>query len=557
MKKKLIALFIMVVMVLAAVVGLVACDDGENPNPNPGPAAKTNIVVWVSETKGVKTNTEELIAAFLDAHEDYKNAYTVTVEGVTESESATKMITDVASGADIYCFAQDQLGRLIEANALSKLGEQATKFVTDNNDAGSVRAAQVSGSTYAYPITSDNGYFMYYDKSVIAAEHLDDLAAIVKDCEDNSKKFAFELEGSAWYTASFFFGAGCNSSWTMDATTKKWTVNDNFNSANGITALKAMQVLTKSPAYVNSSKAAEFGDAVTDDEGNTTITGGAAVVVSGTWDSETAKEKLGANYAVAKLPKVTANGKTFQLGSYSGYKLMGVKPHTDTAVQKFCNDLAQCLSGKEAQEGRFDLVGWGPSNKEVQALDKVKTDIALAALAAQNAYAVPQGTIHGGWWDFAKLLGKVSREAANDEDLQKGLNDYVAALNKYEKMTEEDMNAFGIIGKIASLAGTKDNLSAGQTAWGEWSADLAMVESPENTWTSKVAVVLAAGDEFQCRQGQSWNVQFGAVGEDGKSTKGNFVITADNAGTYKIKLVVEKDKDGNIVSGVVSLVPAN
>ena len=553
MKKKLLALFIMVVMVLAAVVGLVACDPTDEPNPGPG--GKTAITVWVSETNGVKSNTEELITAFMDAHPDYKDKYNVTVEGISESEAATKMVTDVASGADIYCFAQDQLGRLIEANALAQLGVQATQFVTDNNDAGSVRAAQVSGKTYAYPITSDNGYFMYYDKSIIEAEHIDDLAAIVKDCEDNGKKFAFELEGSAWYTASFFFGAGCTSSWTMDSTTKKWTVADDFNSANGITALKAMQVLTKSPAYVNSSKAVEFGGSWTDDDG-ASHEGGAAVVVTGTWDSAKAKELLGDNYAVAKLPKVTVGEKTFQLGSYSGYKLMGVKPHTETAVQTFCNALAQELSGKAAQEGRFDLVGWGPSNKEVQAMDKVKQDVALAALAAQNAYAVPQGTIHGGWWDFAKLLGKVSKDAADDKALQDGLDEYTKSLNKYEQMTEEDMSAFGVVGAIASLAGVTENLAAGQTKWGDWNTDVAMIESPDGTWTSKVAIVLAAGDQFQVRQGQAWTVEFGAVGEDGKSTKDNYKITAENEGTYKIKLVLEKDKDGNILSGVVSLVPA-
>lgn len=545
MKKttKILALILSVVMIFG-MFALTACNDNKDDG-------KTKIVVWVSETEGIKTLTEQQVASFFEANPDYAEKYTVQVEGISESEAATQMITDVTTGADIYCFAQDQLGRLVEANALSALGQNAVKFVSDNNDAGSVRASQVGDKTYCYPITSDNGYFMYYDKSVIAADHINDLKAIVDDCVAANKKFAFELEGSAWYTASFFFGAGCTSAWSMNPETKVWTANDNFNSANGIIALKGMQILTKSAAYVNSSKAAEFGDAAADGS----IKGGAAVVVSGTWDSATAKEKLGDNYAVAKLPSFTVDGKTYQLGSFSGFKLMGVKPHKDTEIQAFCHALAQELSGKAAQEARFDLKGWGPSNKEVQGLDKVKNDEALAALAAQNVHGTPQGNIHGGWWDIAKLLGTVSKDANSDEDLQTGLNTYADAIAKYETMPEEDMYAYGIVGKIASLSGLQENLAFGQTTWADWSADLKMVKSEDGkTWTSIVPVVLAAGDEFQVRQGQAWSVQFGAVAEDGFSTKDNFVINAENAGTYTIKLVLD-DSNGTL-RGTVSLVPA-
>ncbi|MGN1066302.1 MAG: hypothetical protein ACI4QH_00675, partial [Candidatus Fimimonas sp.] len=116
--------------------------------------------------------------------------------------------------------------------------------------------------------------------------------------------------------------------------------------------------------------------------------------------------------------------------------------------------------------------------------------------------------------------------------------------------------AFGIIGSIASLKDTTENLAAGKTKWSDWGADLKMIKSEDGTtWTSVVPVVLAAGDQFQCRQGQSWSVQFGAVGEDGYSTKSNFVITEENAGTYTIKLVLELNANGNIVHGTVSLVP--
>lgn len=505
--KKIAVIMIVAILCLATALCCVACDNSKDN--------RKTITVWVSETEGVKTLTEQQVSAFMDAHPEYAESYKVVVQGQTEADAATMMITDVESGADIYCFAQDQLARLVEANALSKLGTAAVQFVSDNNDAGSVKAAQVDGKTYAYPITSDNGYFMYYDKTVVSADHIDDLASIVADCEAAGKTFSFELE-NAWYTASFFFATGCTSSWKMDTETNMWTAADNFNSADGLIALKGMQILTKSKAYVNSSKAADFAS-------------GSAVVVSGTWDSATAQENLGDKYAVADLPSFTVGEKTYHLGSYSGYKLMGVKPHTNADDAVFCHALAQVLSGKDAQEARFDLVGWGPSNKEVQGLEKVQTNVALSALAAQSAYSTPQGNIHGGWWDIAKLLGTASKNAdLNDEKaLQDALNSYQASIDKFETMTVEEMNAYTIIGGIGGTS---------------WDTDFEMTKNEDGTvWTSKDTFTLEEGNEFKVRQGKSWDVAWGDNDQNadtsiGTNNKGNYVVKT--AGTYHIVLTI-------------------
>lgn len=544
MKKKLIALFIMVVMVLASVVGLVACDPSNPDNPNPGPSGgKTNIKVWVSELEGVVTATKTKIDAFFNAHTDYKDKYTVTVEGVPEGEAATNMTQDVASGADIFCFAQDQLGRLYEANALSKLGN-AGKTAVQLNDAGSVGAVTIDGNMYAYPLTSDNTYFMYYDKRVITEDKVGSLNKIVEACQAAGKNISFQVGGSAWYTASFFFGAGANSSWTLDSN-KKWKANDNFNSDKGLIALEGLQIMTQSGVWVDSQNASDFGAASP-----------SAVVVSGTWDSGTAQEQLGENLGIAKLPAYTVGGKDYQLKSFMGYKLMGVKNHTDANVHAFCHELAIFLSGKECQEDRLDKFNWGPSNKELQASDKVKTNDILKAVAEQAQYSVVQGQIHGGWWDFAKKLGSSSKDAAaTTEARQKILDAYTADLEKYEKMTDEDMAAWGLIGSIACLQKqegqdapaivvTSEQLASGQTAWGSWSSDLKMVKQADGTYKSVIALNLADGDQFKLRQGQSWSKEVG--GPDG-----NFKITAETAGLQYVVLTF--DENGN---GTISLVAA-
>lgn len=463
-----------------------------------------DITVWVSESEGVTQLTEQQIDAFEEANPGI--VINATVEGVTESNSATNMITDVASGADLFCFAQDQLIRLVEAGALTKLGAAASDIVTNANDATSLKAATVGSDIYCYPLTSDNGYFMYYDKSVVQESSIDDLAAIVADCEAAGRTICMETDSSAWYLASFFFATGCHSDWTMNEDGTFAAVDDDFDSPNGLIALKGMQQMVKSSMYVSSSDGAQFAAAVP-----------AGVVVTGTWGASAAKEALGDNYAVADLPSFTVDGTTYHMGSYSGCKLMGVKPQDDAVKTAVLHKLAQYLTSAECQLQRYELVGWGPSNLEAQQSDEVQADPALAALAAQNEFATPQGQIHGSWWDIAKLLGNVAEDSTTDEELQAGLDSYKASIDELFAMDEATANAFTLIGSFGGY---------------NWDTDVAMTEDPAGTWTATVD--FKAGDEFKVRQGLGWDVNFGA---DGVLGGDNIVIDAD--GTYLVTLVYD------------------
>ncbi|MGN1157811.1 MAG: extracellular solute-binding protein, partial [Agathobacter sp.] len=309
-------------LLLASAMLFTACNGnaGNQGNTTGSLEGTYDITVWVSETAGVKELTEQQIAKFCAANPGL--VINATIEGVTEADSATNMINDVESGADLYCFAQDQLARLVAAGALAELGQGAAKTVTEANDAGAVKAASVGGKLYCYPLTSDNGYYMYYDKSVIKESSLDSLEAIIADCEAAGKLFSFELETSAWYNASFFFATGCVSEWTTDSDANFTSVNDTFNSDAGLIALKGMQKLLKSKAYNSSSGVADFLAATP-----------SAVVISGPWASADAQKALGDNYGATDLPSFEVDGKSYHLGSFSGNKLMGVKPQTDAAKQ--------------------------------------------------------------------------------------------------------------------------------------------------------------------------------------------------------------------------------
>ena len=460
-------------------------------------AGEYNVVIWASE------NATELTQKQV---EDFNNSNTdgivikATVEPVSESEAGTNMITDVEAGADIYCFAQDQFARLVQAGALSKLGVGASGIVSEANDPSVVAAGQVGGELYAYPLTADNGYFMYYDKRVIPDEDIGDLEKLIADCEDAGKYFSMSLEGSAWYLASFFFATGCTSEWVTDDDGSFISVNDDFNSANGLIAAKGMKQLLDSPMCLDSDDVSGFSN-------------GAAIVISGTWGYNDVKDQLGDNMGVAELPSFTVDGKTYHLGSYSGCKLMGVKPQTDAVRSAVLHKLAQFLTDEDRQLERFESMNWGPANLKAQQSDAVKSDPTLTALFEQNKYAIPQPAIHGSWWDIAKVIATDVKAASDDAGIQAALDNYEAKLAALFTMSSDEQNAFTVIGAIASEEV-------------DWNADFGMVET-DGVWKTLIAYDLTAGDKFKVRKGKSWDEAYPA--ED-------FEVTED--GTFFINLNV-------------------
>ena len=375
------------------------------------------VKVWVADN--VVDFTNEQIAAFQAEHPEM-SGYTFTVEAVGEGDAAGNMITDVEAGADIYAFAQDQIARLVTAGALEVVEDSNAEAIKAQNDAGAVGAATVGGTLYAYPLTSDNGYFLYYDKSVVTDPST--LEGIVADCEAAGKNFYFEIN-SGWYQTAFFFGTGAELTYDTDDAGNFTKCNSTYASDAGVVALKKIAELASSKAFQN-------GSAIS----NATNVG---AIVDGTWDAGAAKDLFGDNYACAKLPTFTgADGKTYQMSGFGGFKLLGVKPQEDEGKLAVCDALAAYLSSEEVQLARYNAVGWGPSNLNAQKSDAVKADEALSALADQLQYTIPQGQYPGDYWSLATSLGDsvISGEittASSDDDFMKALTDFQATCESY------------------------------------------------------------------------------------------------------------------------------
>lgn len=343
------------------------------------------IKIWVPDA--ITGVTQTLCDSFFEAHPEM-NGYTVAIEPMGEGDAAGNVITDVEAAPDLYAFAQDQMARLVTAGALTTIAGDYATFVQESNDAGAAAAAKVGSEVYAFPLTSDNGYFLYYDKSVITDPS--SLEQIIADCEAAGKNFYFDT--GSWYQTAFFFATGCELSFETDEKGNFTSIKNTYASDNGLKAIKAIRTMSESKCYQDGSN---VGNAVN-----------WAAIVDGTWDSSAAKDVLGDNYACAPLPKFTVDGETFQLGGFGGFKLLGVKPQAEAGKLVVCLELAKYLSDTDAQLTRFNEVGWGPSNVTAQADSAVQNDEALGALRQQLQYTIPQGQYPNDYWSEADALGE-------------------------------------------------------------------------------------------------------------------------------------------------------
>ncbi|MBR5380295.1 MAG: extracellular solute-binding protein [Clostridia bacterium] len=497
--KKLLAILLSVVMLLG-------CANFASASQLAG---TYDITVWVAEEIADLTRTQ--IDNFNAANE-FGITFNATVEPVSEADAATNMITDVEAGGDLFCFAQDQFARLVQAGALAKLGQRAAEWVKANTSAGVVAAATSGEEIYAYPLTADNGYFMYYDKTYIPEEDVDSLEALIRDCEDAGKYFAFEMQSSAWYLASFFFATGCVSEWQTADNGEFESVYDTFNSPAGLIAVKGMKKLVDSPYHLSSSSGSEFSK-------------NAAIVVTGTWDYVTVQNILGDNMGVADLPSFEVDGESYHLGSFNGCKLMGVRPQKDAVKAAALHQLAQYLTGEACQLERFDKRAWGPSNIAAQASEAVQANPGLAALLAQAPYSVPQGQIHGSWWDIAKVIGEDVKNAADEDGLQEALDNYYNKIASLFTLSDDVKYGWTVIGTCNLTDGFfYTDYTDGRSTWTD---DIPMTKGDDGLWRS-AAYEMEAGTEFKVRQGRSWDNNFPAdnfkVAEAGK-----YVVVFDEA----------------------------
>lgn len=374
-------------------------------------AATTDTVtltVWASEED--QDLTTKLLDEFKAAYPDV--TFDITLGAESEKTAKDTVLTDVEAAADVFAFADDQVNELAAAGALQEVAATYTYDVATENAAGAVEAASADGKLYAYPMTADNGYFMFYDSSIFTEDDVQSLEKMIEVADAAGKKIAMDIS-NGWYIYAFFQGAGYDLTLNDDGVTNTCT----WNADGAADVAQAIIDLTASGVLV------DMGD---EDMATQIAEGNVVACVNGTWRAETAQEAWGDNYAATKLPTFNVAGKDCQMSSFSGYKLIGVNPHSANVGWSML--LAEYLTNEASQTARFEARGLGPANIAAATSEAVQANPAIAALAAQAAYATPQ-RVGANFWSPAETLGQILASGNPDgTDLQELLDTAVEGI---------------------------------------------------------------------------------------------------------------------------------
>ena len=394
--KKIIALLLACMMVVAMFAG---CGGSAETTETQAAAQETKAAevevqsftmkVWGPQEDQADANSFLQVACekFDEAHPEWDIDFRFEV--CAEGDAGTMVSKDPSAAADVYMFANDQLGTLIQANAIAKLGGDTLTQVQETNSETMVQSVSSGDGVYGVPFTG-NTWFMYYDSSFYTEEDIKSLDAMMA-----KGTVAFPVTNT-WYLPAFYYAVGG----TMFGDGTDGAAGVVFGGEAGAAATTYIAEALAAGTLIDDANGAGL-----DGLRNGTI----HAIFSGTWDAGNVEEILGENYAAAQLPAATINGEECQLYSFSGSKAYGVNPNS--ANMKAAYALAAWLGSAEMQDLHFELRNGEviPCNAELLATDEYSSN--AAAVAQNNTIAntsklQPTITEMGTYWTNADSMGK-------------------------------------------------------------------------------------------------------------------------------------------------------
>lgn len=338
---------------------------------------------------------DEFTKKFGDSRYDIK----ISKTSIEEPDVSSKVSADIDKAADVFSMPDDQIRDLAESGKLAQVSDVLLANVKAENTAESVEVCSIDNVAYAFPKSSDNGYFLYYDKRYLKEDDVKDFDTLIAKCKAANKSVLYPMN-NAWYNSGFYFTAGCTVSY--DGKTMKQEAD--YDSDKGLSAVKAMAHICES-----------VGNGYVGEGDNATILSGfqdgsLAAAVTGTWNGPGIEDSIGKeNLGAVKLPTVLMDGEQKQLWSFGGYKVLGVRsnsnfPGTAQLYAYFSTSkemqMARCL-GTDSVKAR----GFVPTNNEALADDKIKDMEATKAIEAQRPFSKPQSLVGGKYWSPTANLG--------------------------------------------------------------------------------------------------------------------------------------------------------
>lgn len=367
-----------------------------------------SLTVWGSEED--EALLKEIFSSFQDYYKDQAR-FQITYQAQSESSCKDALLENLEGGADVFTFADDQVAALAAAGALEPIEHEDD--IRAANLPASVEAASVGNTLYAYPLTADNGYFLYYNKQYFSETDIQSLNKMIEIAAEQNCLVTMDWS-SAWYVYAFFGNTGLEVGVNDDGLTNYCTWNSSDGPIRGVDVARAMIEIASSPGF-KSCTDTEFLKGVQD---GTVIAG-----ISGVWNDIAIQEAWGKNTGASKLPTYTCQNQQVQMASFSGCKLVGVNAYSQHP--QWSARLAEWISNQENQTLRFERRGQGPSNIHAANSPAVQESPAIAALLAQSEFSQLQ-RVSGKFWDpVAAFAESMAQKNPSGTPLQTQLDQLV------------------------------------------------------------------------------------------------------------------------------------
>ncbi len=361
------------------------------------------LTVWAEEANFA------VLQSMIDSFEEqYAGQADFDIQLVESADADTKntLLGDIHNGADVFPLPDDQLSSMVAAGALEPV-PNADEIKAANLDEA-VAAATINDTLYAYPMTADNGYFLYYDKRYLTETDVQTMDGLLAAAQAAGKKVTMDWS-SGWYLYAFFGNTGLNFGVNEDGVTNYCDWNATEGPIRGVDVEEAMLAIAANPAFVSCSDT-DFLAGVQD--------GSVAAGVSGVWNASDIKQVWGEDYGAVKLPTYTCAGQQVQMSSFTGYKMMGVNSYS--AHKDWALKLADWFTNEQNQMLRLEERDQGPANKNAAASEDVQKVPAIRAVIDQAQYGKLQRVGNNFWdatTDFGNLMATGSTNGAEPQEV--------------------------------------------------------------------------------------------------------------------------------------------
>ncbi len=382
---------------------------------------KVTLSLW-----GAQEDAELLRTMISSFKKNYESKADIEVTISPESELTCKntVLANPKAAGDVFTFAEDQFDELVQAGALLPITEDTDQIIEScgGRDSAAIEAVTSDdGKLYAYPATSSNGYFMFYNSKYFHKQDVTSLDQMLKIAAKNQKKVTMDFT-SGWYIYSFFKGAGLDvyKDHASNVNVCNWNATD--TKYTGVDVLNSMLAIAKNPGFSGATDE-EFVEGIKD--------GSIIAGISGTWNAKVVQDKFGDDFAACKLPTFTLKGDQVQMHSVVGFKEVGVNAYSKQPV--WAQRLAAWITNEENQKLRFKERGEAPANKAAAATKEVQDSPAIAALSKQSKFGHIQKVTESYWTPVSRMGIIILAGNSKNKDLQQLLDKTVEQIQKPAK----------------------------------------------------------------------------------------------------------------------------